>query len=148
GCRCFGTRLSVGSTRAPSRRDQVSGRARGRARATEPETPDQPLAAVAYVAPFNDEQIELFAENWYREREPVHDKAEAGARGLLQAVHGDRATTRLARIPNLLTLMALIHRIRARLPNGKALLYNEIAQAYLETIDDYRKLRETNDTLL
>ena len=43
--------------------------------------------------------------------------------------------------------MALIHRIRARLPNGKALLYNEIAQAYLETIDDYRKLRETNDTL-
>src|SRR5205823_5730782 len=31
--------------------------------------------------------------------------------------------------------------------HGKALLYNEIAQAYLETIEDYRRLRQTNDTL-
>jgi internalin A len=148
GCRWLLTSRIVGYEQVPFHLDQRSEAARRRSRATEPERSDQPLAAVAYVAPFNDEQIELFAENWYREREPIHDKAEAGARGLLQAVHGDRATTRLARIPNLLTLMALIHRIRARLPNGKALLYNEIAQAYLETIDDYRKLRETNDTLL
>jgi internalin A len=148
GCRWLLTSRIVGYDQVPFHQDarsEVSGRRR---RAEEPERSDQPLAAVAYVAPFNDEQIELFVANWYRERESVPDKAREGAGGLIQAVHGDRATTRLARIPNLLTLMALIHRIRARLPNGKALLYNEIAQAYLETIDDYRKLRETNDTLL
>ena len=105
------------------------------------------LASVQHVAPFNDEQIARFAAHWYAEREADPVRAEGGAKNLVDAVHADPATTRLARIPNLLTIMTLIHRTRARLPNGKALLYNEIAQAYLETIDDYRKLRETNDTL-
>src|SRR5262249_18813234 len=80
-------------------------------------------------------------------RESDSDRALQGAASLVDAVHQDRATTRLARIPNQLTIMALIHRVRARLPNGKSLLYNEITQAYLETIDDYRQLREDNDTL-
>lgn len=102
---------------------------------------------VAYVAPFSDSQIRQFATNWYAEREPVPEKARDGAQGLYDAICNDPVTHRLARTPNVLTIMALIHRIRARLPNGKALLYNEITQAYLETIDDYRKLRETNDSL-
>ena len=46
------------------------------------------------------------------------------------------------RIPNLLTFMALIHRVRAMLPDGRALLYNEIGEAYLETIDTFRGLQE------
>jgi internalin A len=49
-------------------------------------------------------------------------------------------TRRLARIPNLLTLMALIYRTFAQLPHGRALLYARIAEAYLETIDSFRKL--------
>ena len=104
------------------------------------------IADVRYVAPFNDQQIEKFARNWYQEREENPDRIESSSASFLEAIHRDVATTRLARIPNLLTIMALIFRVRARLPNGKALLYNEIAQAYLETIDDFRKLRETNDT--
>lgn len=101
-----------------------------------------------YVTPFDDDRIARFAKNWYDQREVDAVESEQGARNLVEAIHADPATTRLARIPNLLTIMALIHRIRARLPNGKALLYNEIAQAYLETIDDFRKLpRESNDTL-
>ena len=90
---------------------------------------------VRYVAPFDDKQIQAFATNWYMQREDVPEIAEEKARDLVRQVHEDASTTRLARIPNLLAIMALIHRIRARLPEGKALLYTDIAQAYLESID-------------
>jgi len=43
--------------------------------------------------------------------------------------------------------MALIYRVRARLPHGRALLYNEIAQAYLETIDFYRRIQTRTEPL-
>ena len=46
----------------------------------------------------------------------------------------------MARVPNLLTMMALIHRIEATLPHGRALLYERIAEAYLESIDKFRGL--------
>ena len=51
-----------------------------------------------------------------------------------------RAILRLARVPNLLTMMALIHRIETTLPHGRALLYDRIAEAYLESIDKFRGL--------
>jgi internalin A len=105
------------------------------------------LADVQYVAPFDDDQIRQFAANWYSEREADAALASQGGSDLVRAVHGHPDTLRLARVPNLLTIMALIHRIRARLPHGKALLYNEVTEAYLETIDDSRHLRETDDTL-
>jgi hypothetical protein len=50
-------------------------------------------------------------------------------------------------VPNLLTMMALIHRNRANLPNGKALLYEDIAQAYLKTIDEFRRITEHTESL-
>ena len=34
--------------------------------------------------------------------------------------------------------MALIHRVEATLPHGRALLYDRIAEAYLESIDTFR----------
>jgi Domain of unknown function (DUF4062)/NACHT domain len=100
-----------------------------------------------YVAPFNDVQVEEFATNWYTEREASPHSAAEGARNFLAAIYADDATTKLARTPNLLTIMALVFRVRARLPHGKALLYSEISQAYLETIENYRKLRESDDSL-
>ena len=97
-----------------------------------------------YVSPFDDRQIRRFVENWYRIRESADAQVGAGSRNLVLAIEEDHAIQRLARIPNLLTMMALIHRIRARLPNGRALLYAEICQAYLESIDGYRGVRELN----
>ena len=99
---------------------------------------------VFYVAPFTDEQIGRFARNWYVQREAVRAVAERSAQLLVQAVTAERGVHRLARVPNLLTMMALIHRIRARLPNGRALLYEEIAQAYLQSIDEYRGLDDAD----
>ncbi len=100
-----------------------------------------------YVAPFNDTRIGKFAENWYRQREPSQDRALANAGDLVKAVQKQPDVLVLARVPNLLTLMALIHRNEVDLPDGRARLYDRIAEAYLETIDNYRLLQERADSL-
>ena len=94
--------------------------------------------ATRYIAPFDDRRIEAFAHNWYVLREAAATRAGASANHLVRAVHADESILRLARVPNLLTMMALIHRIEATLPHGRALLYERIAEAYLESIDKFR----------
>ena len=91
-----------------------------------------------YIAPFDDSKVAAFARNWYRERDAASQRASANANHLIRAVHADDSILRLARVPNLLTMMALIHRIEATLPHGRALLYERIAEAYLESIDKFR----------
>ena len=91
-----------------------------------------------YIAPFDDERIAEFSRNWYIQREAATVRAGRDATHLVRAVQADDAIHRLARIPNLLTMMALIHRIEATLPDGRALLYERIAEAYLETIDKHK----------
>ena len=91
-----------------------------------------------YVAPFDDSRVAAFARNWYRQRDAASQRAAANADHLIRAVHADDSILRLARVPNLLTMMALIHRIEATLPHGRALLYERIAEAYLESIDKFR----------
>ena len=94
--------------------------------------------ATRYIAPFDDRRIEAFARNWYVLREAAAIRAGENADHLVRAVHADPSILRLARVPNLLTMIALIHRIEATLPHGRALLYERIAEAYLESIDKFR----------
>ena len=91
-----------------------------------------------YVAPFDSPRIKAFARRWYEVREAAAVRAGEHATHLVEAVHADDGILRLARIPHLLTMMALIHRIEATLPQERALLYDRIAEAYLESIDKYR----------
>lgn len=98
-----------------------------------------------YLAPFNDSQIEAFAHNWYVLRETSTLEAERKARELISRIRENPYTQRLARTPNLLTMMALIYRVLANLPHGKALLYEEIAKAYLQSIDEHRRLNTSLD---
>lgn len=104
-------------------------------------------AELAYVTPFDDPKVDRFAENWFVLRESADHTARKQAEALLEAVRSNEATTKLGRIPNLLTMMALIFRVRARLPHGRALLYGEIADAYLESIDEWRKILTRTETL-
>lgn len=97
---------------------------------------------LSYVAPFTDEQIEHFALNWYRDQGGPDREARSLRDDFVAAIRSNDSTLRLARTPNLLTMMALVYRVRARLPNGRALLYEDIAQAYLESIDTARKLKD------
>ena len=94
--------------------------------------------ATRYIAPFDDSRVAAFARAWYRLRDAAQQRARANANHLIRAVHADDSILRLARVPNLLTMMALIHRIEATLPHGRALLYDRIAEAYLESIDKFR----------
>ncbi len=108
----------------------------------------KPLPAkLGYVTPFDDRRVDEFARNWFVLREKTTYKAKQGADDLLKAIRSDESTMKLGRIPILLTMMALIYRIRARLPHGRALLYNEIAQAYLETIDFFRQIATRSEPL-
>lgn len=98
------------------------------------------IADVLYLAPFSDEQIRQFSENWYSQHEPNSDVVIQNSRDFVDAIGENDGTRRLARIPYLLTLMALIHHKNARLPHGRTELYERIATAYLEQIDLRRHL--------
>ena len=94
-----------------------------------------------YIAPFDDGRIKVFAQKWYVVRDL--DSAQAGRHDdLVAAIRKDAALRRLARVPNVLALMALIHRNDAILPQEKWLLYERIAEAYLVSIDRFRGLSD------
>ena len=96
-----------------------------------------PKIGTRYVAPFNDGRIKRFVQNWYTMRDKDALK-EGKADELVQAIGRDKALQRLARVPNILALMALVHRNEAILPHERWLLYERIAEAYLESIDKHR----------
>ena len=98
---------------------------------------DMPKIGKCYLAPFNDGRIKRFAQNWYTMRDKDALK-EGKADELVQAIGKDKALQRLARVPNILALMALVHRNEATLPHERWLLYERIAEAYLESIDMHR----------
>ena len=93
-----------------------------------------------YLAPFNDAQIDQFTRLWWahHERNPHLAGTKPGQfTAALRQSHGARS---LARLPHLLTMIALIYRVIAELPDGRAKLYSLIADAYLGTLDKDRGL--------
>lgn len=94
---------------------------------------------VRYVMPFDDARIHAFAQQWYRLRS-IKQVAQADAASFTRALLAEPGVSQLARTPQLLTLMALVYRVRAQLPDGRALLYDMITEAYLESIDTSRAL--------
>lgn len=98
------------------------------------------MAELFFMAPFDDHQIQQFSINWYTQHEKEHSLVSPAAQDFVSAIKENDGTQRLARIPYLLTLMALIHHKNARLPHGRTELYERIATAYLESIDVRRHL--------
>jgi hypothetical protein len=99
-------------------------------------------ASVAYLAPFDDAQQLAFARNWYVPR--LGDAAGTQrADDFIAAVHRNDHTRVISRVPNLLYLLALLFRHRARLPDGRALVYAAISSAYLADIDLGRHLPDS-----
>jgi internalin A len=93
------------------------------------------LFSRTHIAPFTDDQIEDFATHWWRVHRGGRSKADKDVRDFLAALRGSPGVRTLARIPNLLTLIALVYKTFVQLPDGRADLYQRIAQAYLENID-------------
>ena len=105
---------------------------------------DSEAASLFYVMPFDDARISAFAVQWYRLRS-IKPIAEQDAGAFVRALHTEANVLELARTPQLLTLMALVYRVRAHLPDGRAMLYDLISEAYLESID---RARHVGDTLV
>ena len=99
-------------------------------------------AVSMYVAPFDDGQIDAFCRNWFAARESVSAKADEGAANLIRAIRDHESIENIARIPNLLTMVALVHRVYAQLPDGRTHLYAKITEAYLESIDRFRGIHQ------
>ena len=99
-------------------------------------------AALLHLAPFDDTQQLAFARNWYVPR--LGDAAGTQrADDFIAAVHRNDHTRVISRVPNLLYLLALLFRHRARLPDGRALVYAAISSAYLADIDLGRHLPDS-----
>ena len=99
--------------------------------------------SVCYVSPFTESQISQFSLKWYKDNLSGNEKNASLLRDdFIEAISKNPSTKQLARTPHLLTMMALIYKIKSQLPNGRALLYDLIAQAYLESIDTARKLQD------
>ena len=99
-------------------------------------------ALVLYVMPFDDARISAFAVQWYRLRS-IKPSAEQDAGAFVRALQTEANVLELARTPQLLTLMALVYRVRAHLPDGRAMLYDLITEAYLESIDRARRVGDS-----
>jgi hypothetical protein len=102
----------------------------------------QRWAQIRFLMPFDQPRIASFVENWYLQRSGSEHEAAQKSRDFLDALSRSEFMQELARTPNLLSLMAIVYRERAYLPDGKALLYKEIANAYINTIDRQRKIED------
>src|SRR5262249_43859815 len=112
----------------------------GREELSEAMTPSQLLVRPCYVAPLNHDDIEQFVTRWYAAREPEPQRRREGINSLNAPFAQISRLKLLAANPSFWPIRALLHRVTANLPSGRVKLYDKIVEAYLETIQTYRKL--------
>ncbi|HEY1081706.1 MAG TPA: hypothetical protein VGE29_05560 [Prosthecobacter sp.] len=93
------------------------------------------VTTLAYVAPFNQKQIELFAKNWMLAMGDNPHDAVRSTTHFIQGISERPATQLLAPTPVLLTFMGLVYRGMRDFPNGRAELFRFIVRAYVENIE-------------
>jgi formylglycine-generating enzyme required for sulfatase activity len=75
------------------------------------------------LAAFSDEQIQTFVKAWYKELAATRREALGSAAALNQAIAARHELRDLARLPLILTMMAVVHAGKGTLPDARALLY-------------------------
>jgi formylglycine-generating enzyme required for sulfatase activity len=108
--------------------------------------------AVTTVRDFNDEDIARFVRHWNRAVESVLAggetayalrKAEQEATKLIDAIQNNARVRELAVNPLLLTVIALVQRYRAQLPDRRVELYEEAIEVLLVQWDAVKGLSDT-----
>jgi len=94
-----------------------------------------------YLSPFNLQQVQQFVGNWYQLYVPKQADHPQRINDLNQRLQANDGLGRLARIPVLLNMICFIHARRGRLPDGRAELYQRIAETYLVSLDNARGLK-------
>ncbi|PDV97774.1 NACHT domain-containing protein [Candidatus Chloroploca asiatica] len=86
---------------------------------------------VETLAALNDEQIDAFINAWHDEVADTGRTMLGNAPGLRQALAGRTDMKEMARQPLLLTMMAIVHAGKGKLPDARALLYRECIELLL-----------------
>ncbi|HEU4321976.1 MAG TPA: SUMF1/EgtB/PvdO family nonheme iron enzyme, partial [Roseiflexaceae bacterium] len=87
--------------------------------------------AVETLAPLDEQQINQFIDAWYAELAATGRQVLGNAAALRQAVATRAELATLARLPLLLTMMAIVHAGKGTLPDARALLYAECVELLL-----------------
>ena len=101
---------------------------------------DQGMYPHYEVQPLADEDIRTFIRQWYRLREADVRLRDALTAGLIEALENQANIQELARNPLLLTIIALVHRNEADLPQERATLYQKCVQTLLDEWEGRKKL--------
>ena len=83
------------------------------------------------LAPLDDVQINAFVDAWHAEIATTGRTMLGSAEGLRQALSASADLRAMARQPLLLTMMAVVHAGKGRLPDARALLYSECIELLL-----------------
>jgi hypothetical protein len=89
---------------------------------------------------FNQEEIEAFIHRWYHSRLSNPAEADSKAEDLKEALKKKPPIRELAKNPLLLTIIGIIHRYEAQLPEDRLVLYDKAAEALLYTWDNVKKI--------
>ncbi len=100
------------------------------------------------VQDFGEAQVEAFAQNWCLAVETMlrgdtaeaRNKADADSADLIRAVQANARVRALAVNPLLLSIIALVHRYRARLPDRRVDLYAECVEVLLGHWDEAKAM--------
>lgn len=93
------------------------------------------------LLPFNDEDISAFIRKWYRARERDLNRAEQQAQQLTYTILSEPRIQELATNPLMLTIIALVHRIEAELPNQRVRLYEKCVITLVDTWEQVKQLK-------
>ncbi len=109
---------------------------------------DAPLDSQAFthhvILPLSEGDIRLFVEKWYTAREKDVAVRRERAAHLTRALTSEPRLKSLAANPLLLTIIALVHRIEAELPNERVKLYDKCVTALIETWENVKGLATTD----
>ncbi|MCA9946988.1 MAG: NACHT domain-containing protein, partial [Anaerolineales bacterium] len=92
------------------------------------------------VQPLADEDIRTFVQTWYQLREPDARQRKTLTKGLIEALDNQANMQELARNPLILTIIALVHRNEADLPQERATLYQKCVQTLIDEWEGRKKL--------
>jgi HEAT repeat protein len=92
------------------------------------------------VVPFGEKEIQSFVEKWYAAQERESEQAKTRAANLFNDLKANERLLKLAENPLMLTIIALVHRIEAELPNERVKLYDKCTEALLSTWEGVKGL--------
>ena len=93
-----------------------------------------------YLAPFNDQQLARYIKLWFDLFPPVGISQSEAQQQFLFSLKQTSGMQHLARIPNMLSMMALYHKVNQDFPDGRYELYDKIIEANLKIILRQRKM--------